>query len=75
MLSEAYQRVATLQLGSNCCSVIAIFTALSFATLKCERAFSRTVYSLKQWIVLTQISPISYKSGSLRPNFLGNKSD
>jgi len=38
MLSEAYQRVATLQLGSNCCSFIAIFAALSSATLKSERA-------------------------------------
>jgi len=38
LLSEAYQRVATLQLGSNCCSFIVIFTALSSATLKCERA-------------------------------------
>jgi len=40
MLSEAYQRVATLQLGSNCCSFIAIFTALSSATLYSERALS-----------------------------------
>jgi len=39
MLSEAYQRVAMLQLGSNCCSFIAIFAALSSATQKCERAF------------------------------------
>jgi len=39
MLSEAYQRVFTLQLGSNCCSFIAILTALSFATQKCELAF------------------------------------
>jgi len=38
MLSEAYQRVATLQLGSDCCSFIAIFAALSSATLKSERA-------------------------------------
>jgi len=29
MLSEAYQRVATLQLGSNCCSFIAIFDGSS----------------------------------------------
>jgi len=35
MLSEAYQRVATLQLGS-----IAIFAALSSAMLKSERAFT-----------------------------------
>jgi len=41
MFSKAYQRVATLQLGSNCsCSFITIFAALSSATLKCERAFS-----------------------------------
>jgi len=33
MLSEAYQRVATLQLGSNCFSFNAIFAALSSATL------------------------------------------
>jgi len=39
MLSEAYQRVATLQIASNCCSFIASFTALSSATQKCERAF------------------------------------
>jgi len=41
MLSEAYQRVATLQLGSNCCSFIAIFAARSSATQKCKRAFNR----------------------------------
>jgi len=41
MLSEAYERVATPQLGSNCCSFIAIFAALSSATLKSERALSR----------------------------------
>jgi len=41
MLSEAFQRVATLQLGSNSCSFIAIFAALSSATQKCERALSR----------------------------------
>jgi len=29
MISEAYQRVATLQIGSNYCSFIAIFAALS----------------------------------------------
>jgi len=40
MLSEAYQRVATLQLGSNCYSYIVIFAALSSATQKCERAFT-----------------------------------
>jgi len=40
MLSEAYQRVATRQLDSNCCSFIVIFVALSSATLKCERAFN-----------------------------------
>jgi len=39
MLSEAYQRVATLQICSNCCSFIVIFAALSSAMLKCERAF------------------------------------
>jgi len=39
MLSEAYQRVATLQLGSICRSFIAIFAALSSAALKSERAF------------------------------------
>jgi len=38
MLSEAYQRVATLQLGSNSCSFIAIFAALSSVMLKRERA-------------------------------------
>jgi len=37
MLSEAYQRVATLQLGSNCCSFVAIFAAL-----KSERALKVT---------------------------------
>jgi len=37
MLNEAYQRVATLQLGSNWCNFIAMFTALSSA-LKSERA-------------------------------------
>jgi len=36
MLSEAYQRVATLQLDRNCCSFIAIFAAL-----KSERALKR----------------------------------
>jgi len=40
MLSEAYQRVATLQLGSNCCSFVAIFAALSSATQKCEQALT-----------------------------------
>jgi len=40
MLSEAYQRVATLQLGCNCCSFIASFAALSSATQKCERALT-----------------------------------
>jgi len=46
MLSEAYQRVATLQLGSNyCCNFIAIFAALSSATLKSERALRLGVYS------------------------------
>jgi len=39
MLSEAYQCVATLQLGSNCCSFIVNFAALSSATQKCDRAF------------------------------------
>jgi len=39
MLNEAYQRVATLHLVSNCCSFIVIFVALSSATLKCARAF------------------------------------
>jgi len=47
MLSEAYQRVAPLQLGSNCCSFIAIFAALSSATLKCERAFNVKIVSCK----------------------------
>jgi len=37
MLSEAYQGVTTLQLGSNCCNFIAIFAALSSAALKSER--------------------------------------
>jgi len=36
MLSETYQRVATLQLSSNCCSFIAIFAA----ALKSERALN-----------------------------------
>jgi len=40
MISEAYQRVATLQIGSNCCSFIAIFAALSSATQKFKRAFT-----------------------------------
>jgi len=39
MLSVAHQHVATLQLGSNCCSFTVIFTALSSATLKSEQAF------------------------------------
>jgi len=39
MLSEAYQRVATLQLDRNCCSFNAIFAALSSATLKSEQAY------------------------------------
>jgi len=43
MLSEVYQRVATLQLGSNCCSFIVIFNALRSATHKCERAFTFAV--------------------------------
>jgi len=47
MLSEAYQRVATLQLGSNCCNFIAFFAAHSSATLKFERA-------LRMNIILTQ---------------------
>jgi len=38
MLSEAYQRVATLQFDSNYGSFIVIFAALSSATLKRERA-------------------------------------
>jgi len=37
MLSETYQRVATLQLGRG--SFIVIFAALSSAMLKCERTF------------------------------------
>jgi len=40
MLNEAYQRVATLQLGSNCYNFIAIFAALSSAAQKCERALN-----------------------------------
>jgi len=40
MFDEAYQCVATLQLGSNCCSFIAIFAARSSATQQCERAFN-----------------------------------
>jgi len=40
MLSEAYQRVATLQLGSNCCSFIVIFAALNS-----ERAFRLNFFS------------------------------
>jgi len=40
MLSEAYQRVATLQLGSNCCNFIAIFAALSSVALKSEQALT-----------------------------------
>jgi len=39
MLSEAYQHVATMQLGSNYCSFIAIIVALSSAALKSEQAF------------------------------------
>jgi len=42
MLSEAYQRVAALQLGSNCCSFIAILPALSSAALKSETSLYRT---------------------------------
>jgi len=42
MLSEADQRVATLQLGCNCCNFIAIFAALSSAAIKSERAFNLT---------------------------------
>jgi len=38
LLSEAYQRVVTLHLDSNCCRFIVIFDALSSAALKCERA-------------------------------------
>jgi len=38
MLSEAYQRVATLQLGSNFYSEFTIFAELKSATLKSERA-------------------------------------
>jgi len=34
MLSEAYQHVTMLQLGSNCCSYFVIFAALSSAMLK-----------------------------------------
>jgi len=41
MLNEAYQRVARLQLGSYCCSFIAIFAALSSATQKCERVLKQ----------------------------------
>jgi len=44
MLSEAYQRVATLQLGSNCCGFIANFAALSSATQKCEQPLRLVVY-------------------------------
>jgi len=44
MLIKAYQRVATLQLGNNCCSFIVIFAALSSATLKSERAFKVCLY-------------------------------
>jgi len=41
------QRVATLQLGSNCCNFITIFAALSSAAQKCERAFKQTKKILK----------------------------
>jgi len=44
MISEAYQRVATLQLGSNCCNFIAILAVLSSAALKSERAFKVCLY-------------------------------
>jgi len=53
MLSEANHRVAALQLSSNCCGFIAIFTALSSATLKSERAFySQLLFYLLQWLVM-----------------------
>jgi len=41
-VSEAYQRVATLQFGSNGCGFIAIFAAFSSATLRYERALRLT---------------------------------
>jgi len=47
MLSEAYQLVATLQLGSNCCSFIVIFAALSSAPQKCERALKQQKHQKK----------------------------
>jgi len=41
MLSEAYQRVAMLHIGSNYCKFIVIFAELSSAALKSEPALKR----------------------------------
>jgi len=61
MLSEACQRVATLQLGSNCCNFIAIFIALRSATQKCEQALKRPTFLLPtltlQWYHGVNMTP------------------
>jgi len=64
MLSEAYHRVATLQLGSNCCSFIAIFAALSSATQKCERALNVPYKFVRAKLSNKVTNNISQKLGS-----------
>jgi len=54
MINEAYQRFVQYYYDATWCSCIEIFAALSFSTLKCERAFivKGTNLSQETFIVL-----------------------